>query len=112
MAHQGWPDPKAPWERGSHADWATPVTDENWVRRVNGDYIDWIKVLECPRCGHQMSLTVGPGALRDARAAGEHAGQVAAFCNCEPKHEGRPEKRPRGCGYNAWIPGPVAESVR
>ena len=108
MPHPGWPDPKVSWERGSHPDWRADVAAVPWQKRDDQGYVDWVKILGCPRCGHEMSLTVGPGALRDATTPGGGVGEVAAFCNCESGHEDRPEKRPLGCGYNGWVPAPEA----
>jgi hypothetical protein len=106
MAVDPWPDPAAPWEsNGSDERWRRPVADAGWTRRDVDGYVDWVKVLPCPRCGQTMSVTVGPGAYR-AATDDAHAGEVVASCNCTGKHDGRPEKRPRGCGYRGWIPLP------
>lgn len=103
-----WPLVSAPWiGNGYEARWETAVSDAPWAKRVLGSgYTDWYKFLPCPRCAHQMSVLVGPGAYRDAPGAVGRAGRVTASCNCAEVHAGRPEKRPGGCGYGAWIPGP------
>jgi hypothetical protein len=107
-----WPAPNGPWvDHGYEDRWQKPVADEAWERRPSGTYVDWVKVLSCPRCTHIMSVTVGPGAYRDAaEASGDHVGEVVAGCNCDKAHAGRPEKRPRGCGYMAWIPMPPEDA--
>ena len=103
-----WPEKDAPWvENGYEERWEQPVALKTWDRREIGSYVDWQKLLKCPRCNHDMSVTVGPGAVRDAaRRGGDHAGEVVAGCNCADPHPGRPETKPRGCGYMAWIPEP------
>lgn len=104
-----WPDPNAPWVgRGYEERWRTDVANADWVKRAAGGYVDWVKFLPCPRCGHNMSVTVGPGAYRDAKP-GSPADQVVASCDCAEAHQGRPEKRPGGCGYMAHIPRPPRE---
>jgi hypothetical protein len=108
MTEVPWPETDAPWAgNGYELRWETAVAAAPWSKRVLGSgYTDWYKYLGCPRCGHQMSVLVGPGAYRDAPGAAAHAGQVPATCNCPDDHKGRPDKRPSGCGYGAWIPGP------
>jgi hypothetical protein len=109
-----WPDSAAAWVgRGYEERWETQVMQWPWTERsVGSGYTDWTKILACPRCGHQMSVTVGPAAYRDAASAtsGARAGEVAVSCNCSEAHAGRPDKKPRGCGYGAWIPGPPKTS--
>jgi hypothetical protein len=106
-----WPDAKAPWVgRGYEDRWRDPVAAAKWERRASGTYVDWVKVLPCPRCGHTMSVTVAPGAFRDARPAGGAGDEVLAGCDCESPHEGRPETRPNGCGYMAMIPRPARDA--
>jgi hypothetical protein len=105
-----WPLDAAPWVgNGWEARWEAAVMEVPWSQRTLGSgYSDWYKYLPCPRCAHQMSVLVGPGAYRDAVGAADHAGRVTASCNCSEAHVGRPERRPGGCGYGAWIPGPAA----
>jgi hypothetical protein len=104
-----WPDGAVPWVgRGYEERWQTAVAAEKWTKRETGTYVDWVKVLGCPRCGHNMSVTVAPGAYRGGNRRGGAAAEVVAGCNCEMAHEGRPETRPRGCGYMAYIPRPEA----
>lgn len=106
-----WPDPNAPWVgRGYEERWQAAVAAVDWERRASGSYVDWVKVLDCPRCGHSMSVTVAPGAFRGVRPGGDPQDQVIAGCDCESAHEGRPETRPNGCGYMAWIPRPPRDS--
>jgi hypothetical protein len=57
-----------------------------------------------------MSVVVAPGAYRDATAPAGDPDTVAAICNCDAKHDGRPEKR-RGCGYSGWIARPSSENT-
>jgi hypothetical protein len=52
-----------------------------------------------------MTVTVGPGALRDIKPV--DGGRTLAACDCYSPHAGRPEKRPGGCGYMANIPEPA-----
>lgn len=104
---ENWPDPKAPWvSRGYEERWQTAVADADWIKRGTGNYVDWIKFLKCPRCDHNMSVSVGPSAYKDAKPGSDPLGSVIASCDCEGDHAGRPEKRPYGCGYMAWIPLP------
>jgi hypothetical protein len=107
--HVPWPEKDAPWvELGYDEErWEKPVTKKGWDTRKTGSYVDWVKLLKCPRCDHDMSVTVGPGALRDAALrSDDHVGEVVAGCNCAEAHRGRPDTKPRGCGYAAWIPQP------
>jgi hypothetical protein len=102
-----WPDPKAPWVgRGYEERWQVAVAAVAWERRGSGGYVDWVKSLPCPRCGHIMSVIVSPSAYRGAGGGKDPLDSVIATCDCEADHQGRPEKRPRGCGYMAWIPLP------
>jgi hypothetical protein len=101
-----WPDPAAPFAGGGWEErWETPVAAAPWLSRTIREYTDWYKRLDCPRCGHPMTVLVAPGAYRDLTPV-NHAGEVSAPCNCEAEHAGRPTTKPRGCGYGAWIPGP------
>lgn len=109
----GWPDGQAPWVgNGYDAWWEDTVTKSNWTSRTVGSgYVDWYKLLPCPRCSHQMSVLVAPGAYRDATGAVGRSGMVTASCNCAEKHAGRPDTRPGGCGFGAWVPGPPKGSA-
>lgn len=59
----------------------------------------------CPRCGHRMDdfVSLSPDWLRDLRprADGEPIETVTA-CNCDDRHEGRPEDE-HGCGAIAVL---------
>ena len=103
-----WPLSNAPWVgNGYEARWEQAVSIPEWVKRELGSgYTDWHKVLPCPRCAHQMSVLVAPGAYRDATGSLGQAGKVIATCNCAESHDGRPPAKPLGCGFGAWIPGP------
>jgi len=110
MTTPEWGVPGVPWVAAYESRWESGVESANWNRRDLGSgYTDWYKLLPCPRCTHQMSILVAPGAYRDSGGNGGRAGMVAASCNCPDQHEGRPQTRPSGCGYSAWINGPAPE---
>jgi hypothetical protein len=95
MEDSTWPDGAAAWETETTELWRNLVEGEPW----QSDGTDWYKALDCPRCGHGMSVYKGTGLGLDAR-------EVVAECNCSSAHAGPPTDEAKGCGQRAWVTAP------
>ncbi len=102
--------------------WEAAVDAAPWQREI--------KILDCPRCGHPMSVDASStttDALRDVSGAVEESEVadaidelvqriestdelISAYCNCKIEHEGhpaKPEDRHWGCGQAGAIRVPT-----
>lgn len=91
-----------PWDYATAPEWHSDVDEWPWRARTTGE---WIKVGQCPRCHHSISVIQRGGVV--AGSTGESipsapVRQVLARCNCREPHIGRPEGA-LGCGRYAQI---------
>jgi transcription elongation factor Elf1 len=116
---------KCKWNPRPSEKWRVAVDDAPW----QGDSEDKMKILDCPRCGHRISVDSGTvtadtireiiSAVRDQSPAVElervadridsDDKLVSARCNCRLEHEGHPAKPDDfawGCGQAGAIRAP------